>query len=181
MRAIHLTIPATLVALLLTACGSGSSLTTGSLFGSGSNAGAGEIPAPKPITASDRAVHTGATIARAQRCGFFFDPDQLRANYIATETQAGTPPDMVQRSAQELDRTRQALTTVIAKDDSYCTEGRAREVKAALAKQLAGDFTPPQARQAVNVGWWEHQKKEAAFDGGRVFERATRTGPQGGQ
>ena len=169
--ALPILIASTLV-LGLAACGSGGGLTTGSLTGGGSGAGAGQIPPPKPITASDRAVHTGATIARAQRCGFHFNPDEVRTNYIASETQAGTPPDAVQKATVELDKTRQVLIATIAKDESYCTEGRNREVKTALTRQLAGDFSPPQARQTVNVGWLEHQKRDAAMDGQKVFDAA---------
>lgn len=156
----------------LAACGSGGGLTTSSIGGGSSGAGAGQIPPPKPITASDRAVHTGATIARAQRCGFYFNPDEVRANYIASETQAGTPPDAVQKATTELDKTRQALIATIAKEEGYCTEGRNREVKASLTRQLAGDFSPPQARQTVNVGWFDHQKREATMDGQKVFDAA---------
>lgn len=159
----------------LTACGSGSSLTTGSLIGGPSTQG------PKPITASDRALHVGSNVARAQRCGFFFDPDQVRASFLAAEQQAGTAPDVLQKVQKEFDFTRQSVLTAAAKDDAYCTEGRTREVKAALTRHLAGNFNPPQARQDVQIGLFDHQKRDQPFDGNKVFDASQkRAGPIGG-
>lgn len=155
----------------LAGCGAGSSLTTGSLVG---GSGAGQPAAPKPVTASDRALHVGATVARAQRCGFVFDPEQVRASYFAAEQQAGAAPDVLQRVQKEFDFTRQNVLAAIAKDDAYCTEGRNREVKAALNRQLAGDFDPPRARAQVNVGWFDHQKRSDELDGNKLFDASQR-------
>jgi hypothetical protein len=179
MRTRQLTIlAASLLPFAVTACGSGGGLTTGSLFSSKS-AEPAMLQPPKPITASDRAVHVGATVARAQRCGFYFNPDEVRTNYLASETQAGTPPDVLQRAMKEFDFTRQAVVAAAAREDGYCTEGRTRDVKAALTKQLAGDFNPPQSRSTVDVGWWDHQKQERALDGNKVFDASQKkNGPR---
>lgn len=160
-------------------CGSGAGLSTGSLIG-----GPGSAPSapagPKPITASDRAVYVAANVARAQRCGFYFDPAQVKANYIASEQQAGTPPDAMPRLEKEYDTTRQAVLAAIVNDAGYCTDGRTREVKAQLARQLAGDFNPPQRRQDVDVSWFDHQKKTAPLDGTKVFDASQKKqGPIG--
>ena len=164
-------------ACALAGCGSGNALSTGSLIG-----GAGAAPnGPKPVTASDRAVYVAANVARAQRCGFYFDPEQVKANYTASEQQAGTAPDAMQKVLKEYDVTRQAVLSATANDAGYCTEGRTREVKSALARQLAGDFNPPQKRQDVNVGWFDHQKQNAPFDGNKVFDSSSKKqGPIGG-
>ncbi len=158
-------------------CGGGSSLSTGSLIGGPDAAQA----APKPVTASDRAVYTAANVARAQRCGFYFDPEQVKANYLASEQQAGTSPDAMPKLTKEYDATRQAVLSATANDSAYCTEGRTREVKATLTRQLAGDFNPPQKRQDLNVGWFDHQKSTAPLDGNRVFDASQKKqGPVGG-
>ncbi len=172
----------TVLTLGLGACGgSGGGLTTGSLFGSKSSEPSGLQP-PKPITPTDRAVYVGATVARAQRCGFYFNPEEVRNNYIAAETQVGTPPEGVQRATKEFDFTRQSVIAGAAKDDGYCTEGRTREVKAALTRQLAGDFNPPQARSTVDVGWYDHQKESRSLDGNKVFDASQKKqGPLGGE
>jgi hypothetical protein len=161
----------------LAGCGGGSGLSTGSLIGGPEAAQAG----PKPVTASDRAVYVAANVARAQRCGFYFDPEQVKANYTTSEQQAGTPPEAMQKILKEYDVTRQAVLSATANDAGYCTEGRTREVKAALSRQLAGDFNPPQKRQDVNVGWFDHQKKVAPLDGNKVFDASQKKqGPIGG-
>lgn len=161
----------------LAGCGSGAGLSTGSLIG-----GPGSAPAaPKPVTALDRAIYVAANVARAQRCGFYFDPAQVKANYIASEQQAGTPPDAMPKLEKEYDSTRQAVLAAIVNDAGYCTEGRTREVKAQLGRQLAGDFNPPQKRQDVDVSWFDHQKKAVPLDGTKVFDASQKKqGPIGG-
>lgn len=159
-----------LLATTIAACGNSGGLSTSSILGGGSSA----PPAPKPVTASDRALYVGATVARAQRCGFIFDPEQVRANFIAAEAQAGTPPDQVQKVTREFDFTRKSVLDSTVKDETYCTEGRAREVKAALGRQLAGDYSPPQKRQVMDVSWHEHQARRDTFKGEDVFERSGR-------
>lgn len=134
---------AALAATILAACSGGSYLSTGSL---------GATQAPKPVTPSDRALYNAANIARAQRCGFILPADELRANYLAAETQAGTPPDLIAKVTKEFDYTRQTVAASIAKDDGYCTEGRNRQIKRTLARQLAGDFNPPVKKQETAVG-----------------------------
>lgn len=153
----------------MAACGAGSSLTTGSLVGGSSSS---QPPAPKPVTSTDRALYVATNVARAQRCGYYFDPEQVRTSFLAAEQQAGTPPDQMQKVTREFDFTRQTVLNAIVKDEGYCTEGRNREVKAALTRQLAGDFNPPRARSEVNIGLFDHRKKDAEFDGNKVFEPA---------
>lgn len=155
-------------------CGSSSGLTTGSLFGSGSGPDQAAAAAPKPITPSERALYVGANVARAQRCGFFFNPEEVKANYLASEQQAGTPPEVVGKVTKEYDFTRQSVLTAAAKDETYCTEGRTREVKAALTRQLAGDFSPPRARADLNLSLFDHQKREQPLNGERIFDQSQR-------
>ena len=155
-------------------CGSGNSLTTGSLFGSGSGPDQAAAPAPKPITPSERALYVGASVARAQRCGFFFNADEVKTNYLASEEQAGTAPDVIAKVTKEFDFTRQSVLAAAAKDETYCTEGRNREVKAALTRQLAGDFSPPRAREDVNISLFDHQKRNQPLNGERIFDQSQR-------
>jgi hypothetical protein len=160
-----------LLATLLAACGNGGGLSTSSILGGGNSSAP---PAPKPVTASERALFVGATVARAQRCGFVFDPEQVRANFIAAESQAGTPPEQVQKVTREFDFTRKSVLDSAVKDETYCTEGRTRDVKAALGRQLAGDFNTPQRRPEVDVSWHEHQTKRDTLKGEEIFDRSAR-------
>jgi hypothetical protein len=151
---------------MLAGCGASTSLL------GGSKSETAQIEPPKPATPSERALYVAATVARAQRCGFYFEPEQLRANYLAAETQAGAPPEIMQKVTREFDYTRQSIVTAVAKEEGYCTEGLTREVKAALSRQLAGDFDPPRKRQEINVGWYEHQYKGGKFNGEAVFDKS---------
>jgi len=168
------------IALTVSACGNGGGVTTGTLFGKSNPTESGPPP-PKPISSTDRAVFVGATVARAQRCGFYFNPDEIRSNFIAAEQQSGAPEAAVQKATKEFDFTRQTVIAAAAKEEGYCTEGRTREVKAALTRQLAGDFNPPQARQTIDVGWYDYQKKKDTLDGTKVFEPNRKTTTMGSE
>ena len=166
-----------LLALAGTAAGCGSNassgLTTGSLFGSGKTAEAAAPPPPRTVSPSERATEVAATTARAQRCGFYFEPDALKASFLQTEQISGTPPDQIQKITKDYDTTRAALARVIAQDDGYCTEGRTREIKASLSRQLAGDFNPPAGKRVAEspgfLGDINQGKGREVFVPGEVF------------
>src|SRR5262249_60816505 len=48
-------------------------------------------------------VQVGWTSARASYCGFMFNPDQLRADFLASEQRLGTPPDQMQKVERAYD------------------------------------------------------------------------------
>ena len=71
--------------VLLAGCsGSGTGLTTGSLFGSSKEA------APNGIveTPSMRAAQVAAVSARAAKCGYNYDPVRLKSGFLASEGKA---------------------------------------------------------------------------------------------
>jgi hypothetical protein len=145
----HLTGPL-LAAFALAGCGS-SGITTASLLGDG---GAKAAPtAPPVVTPTDRALQVSTTSARAERCGYFFDPAKLRNNFLAAEAQNGPAAADMQKIEREYDTIRAKLSAVIAADKNFCTEAKAREIKKDLARHLAGDYSPP-AKQAVAAGGW---------------------------
>lgn len=153
----------------LAGCGAGASLSTGSLGGQKA------APGPKPVTASDRALYVATTVARAQRCGFYFNPDEVKANYLAAEAQAGTPPEVVQKVTKEFDYARGTVASAAAEDEGYCTEGKTREVKAALTRQIAGDFNPPQSKQQMDVSWFDsNTRRPEKFDTEAIFDESKR-------
>ena len=55
-----------------------------------------------------RPIQVGWTSARATHCGFIFDPDQLRSNYLASEAQAGATPEQMQKIVRAYDYTRES-------------------------------------------------------------------------
>ncbi len=117
-----------------------------------------QVPAgrPKPTsTPTDRALHAGATVARAQHCGFYFDPAQLRAAYLASESQSGLSAADLAKLSQVYDFTHKKVTKAVAAKDGYCSDFKTKQIKAALTKQLAGDFNPPPPKKVVGGGWFD--------------------------
>ena len=136
------------LALGLTAC-SGGGLTTGSLL---SGMKAAEKPAEPVNDPSSRAMHAAATSARATKCGYNFDAPRLREAFLAAEARQGLAGADLAKAQTTFDFTHGQIARRIATDQDYCNDARTAEVKAALTKVLAGDFTPPQSKQAAVKG-----------------------------
>ncbi len=143
---------------LLTAVGAGlgacsglPSLTTGSLA---ANPAASE-PEQKVATPVDRALHVAATSARAQKCGYFFDPAKLRDSYLANETQRGATPEVLAQVAQSYDFTQTRVAASIKNSATFCSQSQTAEIRGSLQRALAGDFEPaPKAKEVADVGWF---------------------------
>jgi len=124
-----------LLSLTLAACNAGPLLKTGSLSTTPA--------APKPVSATERALHVGATSARAQKCGFYFDPDALRTNFLAAEAARGTPPDALAQTERSYVYTTKSIALKIPNAEVYCTAARTEKIKTSLQAALAGNFDPP--------------------------------------
>ncbi len=135
------------LSLALGACNAGPLLQTGSLSPAATTA------APKVATPMDRTLHIAATSARAQKCGYFFDPNALRANFLAAEAQRGTPPETVAQLGQSYDFTNRTVAGKIADSESYCaSEGRTSQIKTSLQQALAGNFEVPPPKKEEDQG-----------------------------
>lgn len=127
-----------LLSLCLAGCGASlPSMTTGSLFG-------GDAKPAAPQVNNDptsRAMQVGSTSARAVKCGYNFDPAKLRAQFIASETAAN--PNDAARLTQIYDTSFNGITKAVAKQgEEYCSQKKTRQIKEALTRHLAGDYTP---------------------------------------
>ena len=120
-------------ALALAGCSSASSgLTTGSIL-----PGAAK-PAADPVV--ERTIQVGATSARAAKCGYNFDPQKLRANYIAFETrQPGADAAKIEKI---YDATRTSVAAKIPDPSDYCNDEQTAKIKSDLTRHLAGDYNP---------------------------------------
>ena len=148
-------------ALLVSACSSpGSGLTTGSLL---------PTLKPKSDPPAERATMVAVTSAGAERCGYNFDPAQLRANYLAYETAQGTGPDQLPRIQQSYDLARARLFKAIKSPEEYCTDVRTAEIKRDLTRHRAGDFSIL-ARPAAT---WS-PPSERPFDREKIFDPLAR-------
>jgi hypothetical protein len=142
--------------LLLAACGSSGGLTTASLIGGGeatpATTAAAAPASPPPSDPTSRAVQVGATSARAVRCGFYFDPNKLKSNFLAAEAAQGASPEQLQKIEREYEYIRLSVAQKLAGEADYCSEAKAREIKADLTRHLAGDYTPPVKKEAPQEG-----------------------------
>ena len=89
-----------------------------------------------------RPIQVGWTSARASHCGFIFDPNQLRANYLAAEAQAGKTPSDMAKIEHAYDYTRESVAETIKDNPNYCTKERTAAIRRDLNRYLAGDYTP---------------------------------------
>jgi hypothetical protein len=89
-----------------------------------------------------RPVQVGWTSARAAHCGFIFNPDQLRSDYLAAEARIGIPPEQLKKLEQAYDYTRQSTFDTIKDDLHYCNKERTAAIRRDLNRYLAGDYTP---------------------------------------
>lgn len=132
--------------LMLAACNAGPLLQTGSLSPAATQA-------PKAATPMDRTLHIAATSARAQKCGYFFDPNTLRANFLAAEAQRGTPPETLAKLGPAYDYTNRTVAGKIADSQTYCSsEARTAQIKGSLNQALAGNFEAPAAKKEESSG-----------------------------
>ena len=142
--------------------GSGGGVSTASILGGESAPAAGAVaaipPASKP---SDRAFQAGAVSARATKCGYNFDADQLRASYLAHEAGRGASNDEVSQLTQVYNVAHNGVMKASAEDPDYCNQRRTNEIKADLGRLLAGDFEPPRRQAAPKQedglfsGWFD--------------------------
>jgi hypothetical protein len=96
----------------------------------------------KPEDPMARPVQVAWTAARAKHCGFMFNPDQLKASYLADESRRGIDPNQLQKIAKAYDYTYTSLLETIAADPAYCNRERTDAIRVDLKRYLAGDFTP---------------------------------------
>ena len=89
-----------------------------------------------------RPIQVAWTSARATHCGFIFNPDQLRANFMAAEVQAGNAPEQMQKIEQAYDYTLDSVTATIKDNLGYCSKERTAAIRKDLNRYLAGDYTP---------------------------------------
>lgn len=128
------------IAAGLAGCSTWSGLTTSSISGSDK---AAALP-PGPVAIADpnkRAVRIAEISARAEKCGFYFDAARLRNAYLASEAGQGLDAATLDKVTKNYDLSRQVTWKALASDDDYCSGSRTSQIKTALSKVLANDFT----------------------------------------
>ena len=125
-------------AVFLGGCGASLPNTTGALFGGSTQ------PAAAKVTQNDnvaRAMQVGGTAARAQKCGFNFDANKLRMQFLASEG-AAAPADIT-KTGQVYDAAYRGVAKALStRSEDYCSQAKTTVVKNALARHMAGDYAP---------------------------------------
>lgn len=129
------------------------SLTTGSLFGSKPDAqAAAATPAAPRNDPMMRTLQVSRTAAKAQRCGFNFDAAKLKGGLMASEgTQGGVDVAELAKLDKVYTGSFNGTMKATTADEGYCTEARAKHIKAELARHLAGDYAPGTAFKDPNA------------------------------
>jgi hypothetical protein len=89
-----------------------------------------------------RPIQVAWTSARASHCGFVFNPDQLRSNFMAAEARAGASPEQMAKIEQAYDYTLQSVAATIKDNLNYCNKDRTAAIRRDLNRYLSGDYTP---------------------------------------
>ncbi len=134
-------IPALFGAILIAGCSGGTPLTTSALFGGNSDKALEPAAAQTQNDPVSRAMQVGTTSARALKCGFNIDPAKLRGQFITAET-AASPADSV-KITQVYDTAFRGVSRAVASQgEIYCSERKVAQIKEALTRHLAGDYSP---------------------------------------
>ena len=128
----------------LSACGA-MDRVTGTVGSIGGKDGARTEVEARSVAPQDplaRPIQVGWTSARASHCGFVFNPDQLRSNFMAAEARAGAGPEQMQKIERAYDYTRNSVAASIKDNLGYCKKERTDAIRRDLNRYLAGDYAP---------------------------------------
>ncbi len=125
-------------AAFLGGCGASLPNMTGSLFGGTTQPAAAKIPQNDNVA---RAMQVGGTAARAQKCGFNFDADKLRMQFLAAE--GATAPADNTKTGQVYDSAYRGVAKALStRSEDYCSQAKTTVIKNALARHMTGDYAP---------------------------------------
>lgn len=134
--------------------GSGSELTTASIFG-GQRAAKPATTiagAPAPLKPEAQPMQVAITSAMAAKCGFHFNPLQLRSAVLAAEAQRNPDPALHAKLERVYDTTHARVTLGLSKKPTFCdNEHTVAEIRKDLQRHLAGDFTPSPSKKKKKV------------------------------
>lgn len=120
-----------------------------------------------------RPIGVAWTSARAKRCGFYFDPQKLRASYLAFESKQSNGEQFA-KSEKTYDTTYQVISQNISADADYCTDKKSAEIKTELARYLKGDFAPnfPKPKVVETCGFFGcgPGKSDEPFDNKKFWD-----------
>jgi len=137
-----------LSAAALAGCSGASGLSTASLFG-GDEKAANAAPVNDPTA---RAFQVGTVSARAVKCGFNFNPANLKASYLMYESKQPGGTENLAKIEKIYDVSYNGVAKAVAEQADYCTDAKTTIVKADLNRHLKGDYTPRPRPKPVEEG-----------------------------
>ncbi len=135
------------VTIFMSACSSNegkSNFSLSSLVGGEKNAEQAEASPQAGQGKFARPIQVAWTSARAEKCGFFFKPGQLKSYLLTHERKQGASSEQIQKIEQAYNYTRNTISKKLKTIEKYCTRKRVAEIRTDLKRHLAGDFSPNQ-------------------------------------
>jgi len=102
----------------------------------------GPAPTP-PVDPLARPIHVAQTSARAQHCGFVFEPAKLKSAYLAHAAASGVTPDELKKLELTYRFTQSKVRETIKDVKDYCSDEVLQEIREDLPPYVAGDFSKP--------------------------------------
>ncbi|KAB2847284.1 MAG: hypothetical protein F9K44_13820 [Hyphomicrobiaceae bacterium] len=159
--------------------GCGSQISTASLTGETKPKTAQSVDGGLAVSPNDpmaKPIQVAWTSARAQRCGFYFDPGKLRGSYVASEVAKGATADQVNKIERAYDYTRERVANQISGNADYCSNQTVAEIRQDLNRHLAGDYSVNAKKVAEKATFWDTLKGEDSgtkpFDYRSTFDKS---------
>ncbi|MEM7621146.1 MAG: hypothetical protein AAF228_11930 [Pseudomonadota bacterium] len=96
-----------------------------------------------------RAIQVAWTSARAVKCGFYFDNNKLRQDFILHEQNQGVAGNTLKKIQLTYDFTYRSISLKIKDDKAYCAQKTIEKIRSDLNRHMVGDYTPsPKSTQA---------------------------------
>ncbi len=177
-------------ALSLAGCsGGGGGISTASVLDGTPSSAAGAGVGISNTDPNARPVQVAWTAARAQRCGFLFDPVKLKTNFLASEARGGALQPQLASAEKAYDQTYASISTRIKGEPDFCNEKKNESIKVDLQRHLAGDFTPnlPVEKKVASGGFFDglmvDQAPQEKLDAKTFWEdqAAKKSGAKGAQ
>lgn len=132
---------------------------------------AAQTPATDPLA---RPIHVAQTVARAQRCGFYFEPETVKTSYLAHAATQTTSPEDLKRVELVYRMTHAKLSKDLKATKDYCSEPILKEIREDLPPYVAGNFDGPLrvAKKPKGSQPWIFRPRGAGpekFDRERIF------------
>lgn len=131
--------------------GGGNGISTASVLDGNASGAIGQAQPILPEDPNARTTQVAWTSARAQRCGFVFDPAKLKANFMASEAARIGPTGAGANTEKFYDQTFAATAAQVKADPDYCSRDKTAAVKADLQRHLAGNYDPNPAKAPKKV------------------------------